>query len=340
MAHPPPKAKEITSDDRCRSVLQNAEHRTSKVDRRTLKSSIQRWMLDVRRSTLLPSSERLQQRSASIPAFLRGAAAVCRWELASFFRRPVSYLLLLAASLAAAWAFGWLVALLARGGVALRMADDPVRQFLGPNVFLIASCTLLVPLLTMGLVADERRRATWEFLLTSPVSRGAVFAGKFFAAWALFAVCVSPWVMFLLLLRVWSGGTRWIGGVIPWFETPGVPFDLGPIAAGAIGLALVGGTFVACGLFCSSLCRRPISAALLSALVMGLSLLAALAPRLLEAYGLSENAISFARNFSSWGQLEWFSRGTILPRVIVGHLSLWLALLWLTTHLSRRLDDA
>ena len=39
--------------------------------------------------------------------------------------------------------FSWLVTLLSRGAtVVLRHADDPIAQFLGPNVFLIGGCTL------------------------------------------------------------------------------------------------------------------------------------------------------------------------------------------------------
>ncbi|MGQ0634719.1 MAG: ABC transporter permease [Planctomycetaceae bacterium] len=276
---------------------------------------------------------------AQLRSFTRGALAVCHWELTSFFRRPASYLLLLAALGVAAWAFTWLIALLARGGVALSQADDPIRQFLGPNVFLIGLCTLLVPLFTMNLVAEERRRATWEYLLTAPVSTGSVVVGKFAAAWTLWMTCLAPWLLYVLLLRTWNGGTRWLWGVIPWFDTPGLPFDLGPVVSAVIGLGVIGGSFVALGLLCSSLCGRPVSAALLSSLVMGLCLVLGLLPRLLEHWQFSESVVELAHAFSSWGQLEWFSRGTIFPRVIAAHLSLWIVILWGATRVSRLVDD-
>jgi ABC-2 type transport system permease protein len=280
------------------------------------------------------------RRGAGFQTFLRSALAIYHWELASFFRRPSSYLLLLAAVGVAAWAFTWLVALLARGGVALSQADDPIRQFLGPNVFLIGLYTLLVPLLTMNLVAEERRRSTWEYLVTAPASTAAIILGKFAAAWSLLMVCVAPWFLFLLLLRVWNGGTRWLWGVIRWFDWPGLPFDLGPLAAAAIGLGMVGGTFVALGLLCSCVCRRPVTAALLSTLVMGLCLALGLLPRLLEHWRVPENYMESAQALSCWGQLEWFSRGTVLPRVVAGHVSVWAATLWVATIVVRRVDEA
>lgn len=282
---------------------------------------------------------------ASLPivapiSFARQSAAVCRWELASFFRRPVSYLLLLAAVLVAACAFTWLIALLARGGLVLRQADDPIRQFLGPNIFLIAACALFTPVLTMNLIADERRRASWECLVTSPASLGQVVVGKFMAAWALLLLCLSPWIVFVLVLRTWNGGTRWLWDTIPWFEAGGLAFDLGPVLAGIVGIGTIAGTLVAFGLLCSSGCRRPVSAALLTSLLMGASVLLALVPRLLEHWQFAPALVERAQWLSCWGQLEWFSRGTLLPRAMLGHLLLWIGVLWLSARIARRVDQA
>src|SRR5437016_4630522 len=69
--------------------------------------------------------------------FFHSCAVVCAWELKSFLLRPIAYVLLLAAVLLASWSFSWLVTLLSRGPVVpLRSGDDPIPQFLGPNVFL------------------------------------------------------------------------------------------------------------------------------------------------------------------------------------------------------------
>ncbi len=271
---------------------------------------------------------------------LHRTGVVFAWEIKTFFLRPASYFLLLAAALVAGWSFSWLVTLLSHGtDPALRPADDLVSQFVGPNVFLIGGCTLLVPLLTMNAIADERRRASWELLLTAPVSSLAVVLGKFAALWSFFLTCIAPWLYYLIVLRGWNGTIRFKWGFVPWSDGPGLAFDLGPVCGGAIGLAVIGATFVALGLFCSGLCRRPASAALLSLFGMGTILAVGLAPRILEFWNIPRESIQFVEAISCWAHLERFSRGVIEPRLIAGHLTVCVLLLWATALVSRRVDQ-
>lgn len=272
--------------------------------------------------------------------FLQRTATVARWEFRAFWLRPSGYVLLLGSALLAAWSFSWLVTLLSQGAAApLRAADDPIAQFLGPNVFLIAGCTLLVPLLTMNAVADERRRGSWETLVTAPVSALEIVVGKFAALWTLFLVCLSPWPYFLLALRGGSRAAVVSAGLIPGLDGPGVSFDFGPVLGGIIALAVVGATFVALGLFCSSLCRNPRSAALLSLTAMGIVLLLGFAPRMLEYWHVPHDQAALIESISCWKQVERFSRGVIEPRVIAAHVSCCATLLSSASILSRRIDE-
>jgi len=266
--------------------------------------------------------------------------SVVRWEWQGFFRRPIGYLLLLASVLVSAWSFAWLITLLARGGgTALVQASDPIVQFLGPNIFLTGFCTLVVPLLTMNLVADERRRGTLELLLTTPVSTGEVIVGKFLASWGIFLALLSPWVIHLLILRCWSGTTSMLWSVIPVPTGTGLPFDAGILVGGATGLALIGGTQVAIGVFCSSGCRRPLAAALLTfAALLGLLILGIL-PRVLEIWAFPRERIAWIEGLSPWNHLDQFSRGRFLPRAFVGHITAWFCLLWLAVRCSHRADE-
>jgi ABC-2 type transport system permease protein len=249
-------------------------------------------------------------------------------------------LLLLAATLTAGWGFSWLVTLLSRGAtIVLRHADDPIAQFLGPNVFLIGGCTLLVPLLTMNAIAEERRRATWEQLLTAPVSPLAVVLGKFVAVWSFLMIALAPWTYYAVVLRSWNGRmTDWHG--IPWFDGPGLEFDFGQVWAVCAGIAVVGATFAALGLFCSGLCRSPLSAAVVSLAAMGFVLLTALAPRVLAYWSFSTDQIAIVEAISCWSHIERFSRGTLEPRLVGGHISVCSALLWGTAVTCRRVDAA
>ncbi len=271
---------------------------------------------------------------------LRGAAVVFAWEIRTFLLRPASYVLWLAAALLAGWSFSWLVTLLSRGtDPALRSADDPITQFLGPNVFLIGASALLVPLLTMNAIADERRRGSWELLLTAPVSTLSVVLGKFSALWCLFMTCVTPWFYYLAVLHAWNGRLRLQWNLVPWTEGAGLAFDWGPVCGGLAGLATVGATFVATGLFCSGVCRGPASAGLLALVAMGGILVLGFVPRILDYWNFTPDQISFVEAVSCWSHVERFSRGVIEPRIIAGHASVCATLLWVTAGVSRRVDD-
>lgn len=284
--------------------------------------------------------QRFAGRRARWREFCEPAVAVFIWEIRAFFLRPAAWVMLLSASLLAGWCFAWLVTLLARGGgVSLRTLDDPVVQFLGPNLFLVGLCTLFVPVLTMNSIADERRRGTWELLLTSPVSVGQVLAGKFAALGCALLAALAPWPFFLAVLRVWNGKTRILWGFLPWLDGPGVPFDPGSACGGILGLSVIAATCAALGLFCSSLCRRPVSAALLTFVAMMVLLGISVLPRALEVWGFARDQTAWIETLSCWGQLERLCRGTLRPRELVAQLSFCGALLWLTAWVSRRVDD-
>lgn len=270
------------------------------------------------RSLASPPSRFLSARlSASVARML----AVVRWEMRTFFFRPTTYVLLMGTTLLAAWSFAWLVTLLARGAPPLRRGDDPIAQFLGPNVFLIGAVSLIVPLLTMNLVADERRRGLWELLATAPLDFTELVLGKLLAAWSQFLLCIAPWPACLFALRFWNGGIRWIWNVIPWFDGPGVDFDTGPVLAAGIALALIGLTFTALGLCFSSMSRRALSAALSTGCCLALLFLLSLLPRFLAHWQFSPTTVSCAEAVSVWGHLDQFSRGIVSPQIVAGHLS-------------------
>ena len=109
---------------------------------------------------------------------------------------------------------------------------------------------LLMPLLTMRLFAEERRSGTIELLLTYPVRDGAVLLGKFLAAFALYALMIGLTLLY---------------PAIVWYFAP---LEWGPILTGYVGLLLMGATFIAVGVFASSLTENQIVAALVSFLIL------------------------------------------------------------------------
>ena len=105
---------------------------------------------------------------------------------------------------------------------------------------------LTVPIITMRLLAEERRLRTIEMLLTAPVSEPAVIFAKYLASLSL-----------VMLMLVLSGAYAITLGIL------GQP-DWGPIWSGYLGLLLLAAALVAVGLMASSFVDNQIIAALLS----------------------------------------------------------------------------
>ena len=105
---------------------------------------------------------------------------------------------------------------------------------------------LTVPIITMRLVAEERRLRTLEILLTSPLSEVSIVLAKFLAS-------VSLIVVMLLLSYTYALALAVLGAP-----------DWGPIYSGYIGLLLLGAALVAVGLMTSSMVSNQVIAALLS----------------------------------------------------------------------------
>ncbi|HNV85353.1 MAG TPA: ABC transporter permease [Candidatus Omnitrophota bacterium] len=106
---------------------------------------------------------------------------------------------------------------------------------------------LMIPVLTMRLMAEEQKEGTLELLLTYPVNEKEVVLGKFLAAGFVFAVMLLPTMTHLFLLR-------WLGGTFEW----------GVVASGGIGLFLMGMAFISFGIFSSSLSENQIIGAVIS----------------------------------------------------------------------------
>jgi ABC-2 type transport system permease protein len=121
---------------------------------------------------------------------------------------------------------------------------DNVLRPLFSNISVIL--LLLMPLLTMRLFAEERRSGTIELLLTYPVRDGAVLLGKYLAALAMYGVMLAVTLVY--------------PGLVLYFAR----VEWGVLATGYLGLLLMGATFLAVGLFASSLTENQIVASIIT----------------------------------------------------------------------------
>jgi ABC-2 type transport system permease protein len=166
------------------------------------------------------------------------AIAIARRELSSYFFSPIAYVALILFLLASAAAF-W---------------DDfqPGQPAAMRHIFqwMVWLLVFTVPILSMGLLAQEKATGTIESLMTAPVQETDVVLGKFLGSLSFFLVLILPTLLYALLLSLY-GHT-----------------DKGAIACGYLGIVLVGSLFISIGLFCSSLTRSQVVAAVSSAAVL------------------------------------------------------------------------
>lgn len=102
------------------------------------------------------------------------------------------------------------------------------------------------PAITMGLLANEKRSGTLELLMTMPISDFQIVAGKFLAAVTLLVVVFAMTLPYPYTLST-------LGDL-----------DWGAVAAGYLGLVLLGSTYSAIGIMASSWTQEQVVAILLA----------------------------------------------------------------------------
>lgn len=105
---------------------------------------------------------------------------------------------------------------------------------------------LAIPILSMRILAEERKQRTDQLILTAPVSVGKIVLGKFFAMAAIFMIPVLLMCIFPLYLQKF--GT----------------ISMGETYVAILAFALYGLTCIAVGLFISSITESQVIAAVLS----------------------------------------------------------------------------
>lgn len=108
----------------------------------------------------------------------------------------------------------------------------------------------VAPVLTMRLVAEERRQKTDQLLLTAPIKTSDIVIGKFLAVLAVYLIAVAIIAFFPLILSLF--------GTVS-FKT---------VFAGFLGLILLGASTIAIGLFISSLTESQAIASVASFIIL------------------------------------------------------------------------
>lgn len=157
---------------------------------------------------------------------------------------------------------------------------------------------IIIPVLTMKVLADERKSGTEVLLITSPKSLTSIVVGKYLAALAVFLVMTVVTAIYPIILSALG-------------ETSG-----SEIIGGYVGFILLGAAFIAFGVFASSLTESQIIAAIVSIVgILVMFLLQSIAPAL---GGIWADTLNW---FSLFSRTEDFFAGILSLGPVVYYLS-------------------
>src|SRR5438105_4870525 len=189
---------------------------------------------------------------------MKGILAIYRREMGSYFVAPIAYIVVGVFLLVTGFFFYNILLSVVEYSFRAQMQ---AQRFGGPqeidvpgqvlrSFFGLVSTVILfmVPMLTMGIYAEERKRGTMELLMTSPVTELQIVLGKYFAALTLFVLMLTPTFLYQIIMNLYS--------------EPAIPWQI--VLSGYLGVLLLGAVLVALGSFISSLTENQIVAAVVT----------------------------------------------------------------------------
>jgi ABC-2 type transport system permease protein len=175
------------------------------------------------------------------------ASLTLTWrEIESNFYSPLSYIVLTMFLLLNGYSF--YISIPDAGG----NVSDAIRYFLGLSWMSWLGTIFIPPLITMRLMAEEKKSGTIELLMTAPVTETQVVTAKFLGAFFFYVFLWSPSLLYIIIIKRY--------GAIP---------DNGVIISSYGGIFLLGGSFIALGVLTSALSGNQIVAAI-TALILNL----------------------------------------------------------------------
>jgi ABC-2 type transport system permease protein len=244
---------------------------------------------------------------------MRHITALFSREMGAYFLSPMAFLVLLAVQLIAFLNFWDLVDTLSQPQRELSSLRDPMTTYISSSPAFWIAILVAVPMLTMRLLAEERRSGTIETLLTLPVTETEIVVAKWMGGVLMFCMLLVPFALYLPFL----------------YYQAKFDFDVGPLLALFTGLTTMGMMMVAIGLFMSSLTRNQIIAAIWTFVI--LFLMVVLVP-LVYLFAARQRMpwAEGARFVALLYQIQNFSLGQLDLRYLALHLSVCIFMLFLT----------
>ena len=231
--------------------------------------------------------------------------AIFKRELKAYFISPIGYIFVAVFLAVAGALFSFLT-----------IQSSPNSDIAFYFLTIIFSFIVLIPLLTMRSLSEDRKTKTEQMLLSAPVSLMGIIFGKFLAAFVLFAgTLLLSCANFYVLYK---------------FGEPNTAVLIGNVIA----ILLVGSAFIAIGIFISAMTENQLTAAILS---IG-SIMFLLLTGVFSNY-VPVMAIRYVLDFVSiFSRFSYFTYGLFDINSIIYYASIVLIFLFLTVRIyeSRR----
>ena len=237
--------------------------------------------------------------------------AIYKRELLAYFTSPIGYVF--TAIFFALSGFCFVNTTISAG------STDTTLYF---NLILIFF-VVLIPLLTMKLLSEEKKLGTEQILMASPVSLVGIICAKFFAAYTIFAgtFVVSSLINVYTLYDMAKAQEQIIAKI-------NLPTFFGCM----IGILLIGAAFIAIGIFVSSLTENQIVAAIISIGVFALMIASTAI-----AMNLNNEALRvIVKWFSVMDRFYYFPAGIFDFSALVYYFSITAIFLFLTVRVYEK----
>ncbi len=224
--------------------------------------------------------------------------AILKREIRSYFYSPIAYVLIGLFMLVTAIFF------------TLTSITYQVADFNGVLSNIEFILMIIIPMLTMRIMAEDRKSGTEVLLITSPTKITDIVLGKYLATFGVFLAMTVISFIFPIILYIFGK---------PYFA---------PLAGGYIGFVLIGAAYIAIGLFASALTENQIVAAIIT--FVALLIIRIIDPIAETLGGVAEIVLKW---FSLTTRYEDFNRGILDLSSIVYYISFVAVFIFLTVRI-------
>lgn len=231
---------------------------------------------------------------------MKNILTIAKKELKTYFTNPIGYIFAVLLLIVSLWIF------FSNFFINNQSSLSPLWEMV---IFLFS---LFIPAISMTSIADEKKHGTWELLLTLPLSETELVLGKFLGL--LFYVTAVLFLYIPITITLFLIGKP----------------DIGILLGGFLSTVFLSASYIACGVFASSLTSQSVVAFLISLIILLLNNFFG------QEFFLSRLPI-FLKNIFSYLSLSWhanqFSQGMISLVDVTFFLS-WTIIFLILTILS------